>query len=154
MFAFVLGLVPTSPSFKYKFIKSMILKNRFILYFKNLWRYQDPFGRYCVACVLSPRKGLAFLYNNGPRRVFYIWGSLSFANAGSTCMTALFNKCGGLVHKTSLALPHVIEVSVPTQNRMSDHVFAYCAHRFCLHFYLFLAEFWNCPDGVAVISFS
>ena len=54
----------------------------------------------------------------------------------------------------NVTLRHFIEVSVLSQKRVNDHVFPCCAYRFCLHFYVFLIAFWNCPDDVALNWFS
>ena len=60
------------------------------------------------------------------------------------------------VHKTSLALPSFIVVSVPSQKRVNGHVCVCSAYRFLFHFYfcVLLIESWNCPSGIALICFS
>jgi hypothetical protein len=44
------------------------------------------------------------------------------------------------VQNTTLTLPYFIEVFVPRQRKMNDHVCVGCAYRFCLHFYVLLID--------------
>ena len=87
--------------------------------------------------LLSWKKGLVISLRFG-----FIW------------MTTPFSKCAVEVQIMNVTLRHFIQVSVPSQKRVNYHVCGCCACRFCLHFYLFLIAFWNCPDSDALNWFS
>jgi hypothetical protein len=158
MFALVLRLETTSPSFEYKWF----LKNRLILYFKTSWRYQHLVGRYFVSLVHWAKKGLDFRYTNGAHQVFYMCGSLSFTNgnANSLAWPHQWTSTVDWVQHDSVSLPYFIEVSVPSQKRVNGHVCACCAHRLglCLNFYVFLIwvlklSWWHCDDLFFIFAF-
>ena len=123
-----------------KLLSQEFWKNRVILYFKMLWRYQHLF--LCVLCIKFKRRTLVCFICESR----YLLPTLTWPHHPTSAPVH--------VQKASSTLSHCIEVSVRSQKIVNYHVYTCCAYRFCLHFYLFLVEFWNCPDGVALISFS
>lgn len=154
MFAFVLRLVATSPSFEYKTIKSRMLKEPSHHIYQKLMQIAKSHWK--VLCLLSiklKKRTLHSLQQRCSPSVLYM-------------MIVFFLTCEAfewLHHSASAAvyvqimnvtLRHFIEVSVLSQKRVNDHVCPCCAYRFCLHFYVFPIEVWSCPDGVSLICFS
>ena len=145
MFTFVFRLVTTSPSSEYKTIKSRIFKESSHLIFQKFVKISR--SRWQVLCLLCNmlKKWLDFRYNNDVHKVLYMWWSLSFLNSEALEWPHHSTRVTVWVQRASVTLPHFIEVSV------RSHVCTYIAYRLCLHFYVFLVESWNCPDGVALI---
>ena len=147
MFAFVFRLVTTSPSSEHKTIKTMIFKESCHLIFQKIIQIPTThWKKVCFLCI-KLKKGLAIIYNNGAHQVFYIWGSLSFSHSEAFEWPHHSTSVAVYVQIMKVTLWYFIEVSVPSQKRVNDHVCACCAYRLCL-------EFWNSPDEVALSSFS
>ena len=83
-----------------------------------------------------------------------MWGWLSFPHSAALEWPQHSISAAVWVQNTSLALPPFIEVPVPSQKRVNDHLFLCCEYWFCLHFYVSLVVLWNCPDGDALHWFS
>jgi hypothetical protein len=146
MVTFVLRFATTSPSSKYKTINSRIFYRIVSSYMQiatSFWKVLcHLFIKFKKRTRLSLQQGFlpSVLYMS------YRLPTLTWSHQSTSVAV--------WVQIASLTLSHCIEVSVPSQKRVNDHVYACCAYRFCLHFYLFLIQIRNGPDGDALNWFS
>jgi hypothetical protein len=84
--------------------------------------------------------------------VLYMWESLSYSHAKTLAWPHHLSSAAVWVHATILTQPHLIEVAVPSQTRVNDHVcacFAYWFISISAYFWWILKlPWWRCIDMV------
>jgi hypothetical protein len=79
----------------------------------------------------------------------YIWVLVIYWYLKYSCMTESFQR-QAWVHETSLTLPRLIEVSLPSQKSERSCIFVLMVS-ICLRFYSFSIKFSNCSDIVVFL---